>query len=159
MSQGVNQIQKHLCVVAHKVCRWWCSASSLGSCLSHVALQVCCGSGLQRIYEFLQTDEHCARPDLDLTMIKVSLLSSGMHAQWLMLLADMLASTQSYSISYWSYERRTTAHSSGIRPTQSLFVCAGLVHVDTVGLKATLGHRESQVPWIILEITLYCMAI
>ena len=35
-------------------------------------MQVCCGSGLQRIYEFLQTDEHCARPDLDLTMIKVS---------------------------------------------------------------------------------------
>ena len=36
-------------------------------------MQVCCGSGLQRIYEFLQTDEHCARPDLDLTMIKVTL--------------------------------------------------------------------------------------
>ncbi|KAL0019295.1 hypothetical protein WJX79_007690, partial [Trebouxia sp. C0005] len=33
---------------------------------------VCCGSGLQRIYEFLQTDEHCARPDLDLTMQKTA---------------------------------------------------------------------------------------
>lgn len=54
----------------------------------HAVVQVCCGSGLQRIYEFLQTDEHCARPDLDLTMIKVSLPSSGMHG---CLLADMLA--------------------------------------------------------------------
>lgn len=33
---------------------------------------VCCGSGLQRIYEFLQTDEHCARPDLDLTVHKTA---------------------------------------------------------------------------------------
>lgn len=33
---------------------------------------VCCGSGLQRIYEFLQTDEHCSRPALDLTMQKTA---------------------------------------------------------------------------------------
>ena len=56
------------------------------------AMQVCCGSGLQRIYEFLQTDEHCARPDLDLTMIKVSPpLSCHMHGcRQLFLLACML---------------------------------------------------------------------
>ena len=37
------------------------------------ALQLCCGSGLQRIYEFLQTDEHCIRPELCMVHEKVSL--------------------------------------------------------------------------------------
>jgi hypothetical protein len=36
------------------------------------ALQVACGSGLERIYDFLKTDEHCCRPDLDMKMEKVT---------------------------------------------------------------------------------------
>lgn len=57
-----------------------CTCTTLHSHDIHMPMQVCCGSGLQRIYEFLQTDEHCARPDLDLTMIKVSLtFSCVMH--------------------------------------------------------------------------------
>ena len=35
-------------------------------------MQVACGSGLERIYEFMQTDEHCIRPHLDMTQKKVS---------------------------------------------------------------------------------------
>eukprot|EP00891_Asterochloris_glomerata_P007788 jgi/Astpho2/7788/e_gw1.00117.63.1_t len=39
----------------------------LGYCeVEHVA----CGSGLERIYEFMQTDEHCIRPHLDMTQKK-----------------------------------------------------------------------------------------
>ncbi len=40
----------------------------LGFCeVEHVA----CGSGLERIYRFMQTDEGCNRPHLDLTTCKV----------------------------------------------------------------------------------------
>ena len=40
----------------------------LGFCeVEHVA----CGSGLERIYNFLQTDEPCNRPMLDMAIQKV----------------------------------------------------------------------------------------
>jgi glucokinase len=48
----------------------------LGNCeVEHVA----CGSGLERIYRFLQSDERCNRPDFDLEICKVCLLWSTQY--------------------------------------------------------------------------------
>ena len=53
----------------------WLSGVYLVCCMVMLPLrsmQVACGSGLERIYEFMQTDEHCIRPHLDMTQKKVS---------------------------------------------------------------------------------------
>lgn len=48
----------------------------LGNCeIEHVA----CGSGLERIYRFLQSDELCNRPDMDLQSCKVTLALADAH--------------------------------------------------------------------------------
>lgn len=46
-------------------------------------MQVACGSGLERIYEFMQTDEHCIRPHLDMTQKKVSKQEQRGSLTWL----------------------------------------------------------------------------